>query len=176
MTSQEATGDDNIVSDKRIINKIVGEKGKNKFCKVVMHQKLSDSDRCQRLVFKEHRYNIKYKRDKHISKPCLYICQCLGLISWLVPLQGKVSSAGPPSGTRWWSFPLTAPCPGCHLALWSRPLRQGRGWRRRGTLTRRSSDWGSWRSREGSTSSGRGGSLSGQWSVSPVGFSPRAWS
>ena len=55
MTSQEATGDDNIESDKRIINKIVRENGKNKFGKVVMHQKLSDSDRCQRLVFKEHR-------------------------------------------------------------------------------------------------------------------------
>ena len=59
MASQEATVDDNIESDKRIINKIVRSNGGRKFGKVAMQQKLSDSDRRQQIAFKEHRYQHK---------------------------------------------------------------------------------------------------------------------
>ena len=55
MAPQEATGDDNIESDKRIINKIVRANEGRNFGKVVMQQKLSYSDRCQLIAFKEHR-------------------------------------------------------------------------------------------------------------------------
>ena len=60
MTSQEAAGDDNIQPDKRIANKTVNGNGRNMFEKVAIQQKLSDSDRCQRIAAsKEHsRYII----------------------------------------------------------------------------------------------------------------------
>ena len=55
MTSQEAAGDDNIQPDKRIANKTVNGNGRNMFEKVAIQQKLSDSDRCQRIAAsKEH--------------------------------------------------------------------------------------------------------------------------
>ena len=99
----------------------------------------------------------------------------LGLFSWLAPLPVSVSFAGLPSATLWWTFPRIAPCPGWPWAPSSRPGRPTRGRRRWGPLTRRSSSWGNLTSREGRSWSRRG-SPSGQWSVSPAGSSPRAWS